>query len=259
MPEHFPHDERQTGGLSDRQSGVITFTRRTALLLHKHLASCPGHWPFRRGKKRACYVNGSNKGPRFVNRNYDVDFLFFCSNKAATEKHSNLFWSATLWWVSVAPQPRTTCHGPRRTLTQPPPPSHPPYHTRRLGRPNVDLWRCTAARSRWPPSCWAVFGLMNKPPSQTKTDLSWQPPRARRATVRSRFSRRPMDSFGGLVPRWRLCVGFSGSSWVVGLFSVLLFFLVSLNAEQLVDSWGGKMLIIFWPFYGDLCYCLFRE
>lgn len=179
---------------------------------------------------------------------------FFSCLTSRRQKSTQSLWWATLWWVSVAPQPRTTCHEPRRTLRQ------PPRHTRCLGRSNVDLWRRTAPRSRWPPSCWAVFGLMNKrsPPNEDGSELT--PAMCQRSHREDVF----LKISAGLL--WRTCTRVQVTSvrrnfpGHLGLLACFFFsFLFLLNAEQLVDSWGGKMLIIFWPFLSDLCYCLFRE
>lgn len=85
MLEHFPCVERQPGGLSDRQSAIITFTA-------PHGSAGP-QTPGRRPRpltfpleKRACYVNGSCTGARFLNCNHYVDFFF--PHKTMTEKHS---------------------------------------------------------------------------------------------------------------------------------------------------------------------------
>lgn len=151
-----------------------------ALLIHKHLASLLSHWPFHWREKRACYVNGSRMGAHFVNCGHYVDFFFLTT---WWQNNSQFLKGVSLWWVSVLLQPWTTCHEHHRTLRQ------PPRHTSCLGRSNVDLWRRAAARSRWPPSCWAMFGLMNKRSPQTKTDLSWHLPHARGATRGTCFSR----------------------------------------------------------------------
>lgn len=64
--------------------------------------------------------------------------------------------------------------------------------------------------SRWPPSCWAMFVIMNKiPHPQTKTDLRWHLPHPTGATRGSCFSGYWTDLLNQFVRRlqWRVILG----------------------------------------------------
>lgn len=76
MPKHFPRVERQTGGLSDRQSAVITFTAPHCSAAPQTPGKLPQPLTFPSEKKKACYVNGSYTAACFVNWNHYVDFFF---------------------------------------------------------------------------------------------------------------------------------------------------------------------------------------
>lgn len=86
MLGHFPCVERQTGRLSDRQSAIITFTAPHGSADPQTPGKLPRPLTFPL-EKRACYVNGSSTGARFVNCNHYVHF-FFLPHKTMTEKHS---------------------------------------------------------------------------------------------------------------------------------------------------------------------------